>query len=117
MEQSIAPQGTRSKGKGTETVQVKGLRLFRGGKVRRLHGDVYAVTGDHGTYTVDAHHQKCSCPATVYCSHAVAVEIATAKLNAQTARQLALLRAPKPKRPKATPGQVMAAIERMQEVS
>ena len=46
-------------GVGAETVQQKGLRLYRSGSVKHLHGDKYLVTGDHGTYKVDNLEDTC----------------------------------------------------------
>ena len=61
-----------------ETVQEKGLRLYRAGRVRHLHDDVYEVRGDHGTYEVDARKRTCPCDSRLYCSHRAGVEVAKA---------------------------------------
>lgn len=98
---------------GKETVQEKALRLYRSGKVRRLHGDVYQVQGDTGIYEVNAERQTCPCDSRLYCSHRSAVEIAVAKLNARTARLLEAKRAEKAERISFSADQVAANIERM----
>ncbi len=98
----------------TETVYQKGVRLYLGGRVRRLHGDIYEVRGDHGTHEVDNHKRLCGCPSRVYCSHRAAVEIAAAKLNAATARKLAEQRASKPERVKFSVSQMEKNLDRME---
>ena len=77
---------------GGESIQQKALRIFRAGQVRREHGDVYTVRGDHGTYTVDLYSGGCDCPARTYCSHECAAEILRSKTNAETAESLRALR-------------------------
>ncbi len=98
---------------GKETVQGKALRLYRSGKVRRLHGDIYQVEGDTGIYEVNAERQTCLCDSRLYCSHRSAVEIAVAKLNAKTARTLEEKRAKRPERISFSSEQVMANIDRL----
>ena len=82
----------QGKGMGAETVQAKGLRLYRSGSVKHLHGDKYLVTGDNGTYKVDNLEDTCECPARVLCSHRYAVEVFAAKQRTEALRQLAAKR-------------------------
>ncbi len=98
---------------GKETVQQKAIRLYRSGKVRRLHGDVYQVQGDTGIYEVNDERRTCPCDSRLYCSHRSAVEIAVAKLNAKTARLLEAKRAERTERISFSAEQVMANIERL----
>ena len=83
---SVAQQP--GEGKSTETVQAKGLRLYRSGSIKHLQGDKYSVQGDHGTYEVHYEDSTCKCPSRAYCSHVCAVEIAVAKDNARAIRAL-----------------------------
>lgn len=89
MKQIITQDETKgSGGKIRETVQQKALRLHRDGRVTHLHGDIYQVVGDHGTYEVDHAKQLCSCLSTVYCSHRGSVVIFAAKQNTASNRKL-----------------------------
>ena len=81
-------QEAKGKGVGAETVQAKGLRLYRSGSVKHLQGAKYLVEGDHGTYEVHYEDSTCKCPSRVYCSHVCAVEVAVAKENARAIRAL-----------------------------
>ncbi len=55
-----------------ETVEQKGRRLYRQGRVERLWGSRYRVRGEHGVYVVVG--GRCDCPAHGRCSHVVAAE-------------------------------------------
>lgn len=107
-------RNTEDRGRTTETVYEKGIRLFLDGRVRRVRADVYEVRGDTGTHEVDDRKRLCGCDSRVYCSHRAAVEIAAAKLNAETARKLAAQRAARPERVKFSVSQMERNLDRMQ---
>ena len=105
-------------GKSTETVQAKGLRLYRSGSVKHLQGDKYLVTGDNGTYKVDNLEDTCECPARVLCSHRYAVEVFAAKQRTEALRQLTAKREEAKRRGAYKPDTsqndaIAAALERM----
>lgn len=89
MDQVSIPNSTQ------ESIEEKALRLYRAGRVTRLHGDVWQVSGDTGIYTVNLYSGGCDCPARGRCSHELGAEIGRAKLNARTARKLKAARARK----------------------
>ena len=95
-----------------ETVQEKGIRLWRAGRVRRHLGDKYLVQGDGGTHEVDAAKQTCTCESRLYCSHRAATEIQVAKENARTAWRLEELRARESRRPEYSAEGVERNLER-----
>lgn len=107
-------EATEDRGRTTETVYQKGVRLFLAGRVRRVRGDLYEVRGDTGTHEVDDRKRLCGCASRVYCSHRAAVEIAVARLNAETARKLEAQRAGRPNRVKFSVSQMERNLSRME---